>query len=84
MEGFLEFMLYLLTFILLVILLLSIMFYDFSFEGIVVDKFITSSKYGSPCFYIVVDKGGDTVTRKISDYDYYYGYFIGYSYKFNY
>lgn len=57
MEGFLEFMLYLLTLILLVILLLSIMFYDFSFEGIVVDKFITSSKYGSPCFYIVVDKG---------------------------
>lgn len=43
MEGFLEFMLHLLTLILLVILLLSIMFYDFSFEGIVVDKFITSS-----------------------------------------
>lgn len=84
MEGFLEFMLHLFTLILLVILFLSIMLYDFSFEGIVVDKFITSSKYGSPCFYIVVDKVGDTVTRNISDYDYYYGYFIGYSYKFNY
>lgn len=83
MDGFLEHMLYLLIFILLVILFLSIMFYDFSFEGTVIDKFITSSKYGSPFFYIVIDKGGDTVTRKISDYDYYYGYFIGYSYKFN-
>ena len=83
MDGFLEYMLYLLIFILLVILFLSIMFYDFSFEGTVIDKFITSSKYGSPFFYIVIDKGGDTVTRKISDYDYYYGYFIGYSYKFN-
>lgn len=84
MDGFLEYMSYLLIFILLVILFLSSLFYDFSFEGTVIDKFITSSKYGSPFFYIVVDKGGDTVTRKISDYDYYYGYFIGYSYKFNY
>ena len=84
MDGFLELLSYLLIFILLVILFLSILFYDFSFEGTVIDKFITSSKYGSPFFYIVVDKGGDTVTRKISDYDYYYGYFIGYSYKFNY
>lgn len=84
MDGFLECMIYLPILIFLVILLLSIMFYDFSFEGTVVDKFITSNKYGSPCFYIVVDNGGDTVTRKISDYDYYYGYFIGYSYKFNY
>lgn len=84
MDRFLECMIYLLTLIFLVILFLSILFYDFSFEGTVIDKFITSGKYGSPFFYIVVDKGGDTVTRKISDYDYYYGYFIGYSYKFNY
>lgn len=84
MDRFLECIIHLFILFFLVILFLSILFYDFSFEGTVIDKFITSSKYGSPCFYIVVDKGGDTVTRKISDYDYYYGYFIGYSYKFNY
>lgn len=84
MDRFLECIMYLFILFFLVILFLSILFYDSSFEGTVIDKFITSSKYGSPCFYIVVDNGGDTVTRKISDYDYYYGYFIGYSYKFNY
>lgn len=53
-----------------------------SFEGTVIDKFITSTKLGSPCFYIVIDTNGDTIKRQVNLYDYYNGYFIGDTYEF--
>lgn len=53
-----------------------------SFEGTVIDKFITSSRYGSPCFYIVIDTNGDTINRQVNPDDYYNGYFIGGTYEF--
>ena len=53
-----------------------------SFKGTVIDKFITSSRYGSPCFYIVIDTNGDTINRQVNPDDYYNGYFIGDTYEF--
>lgn len=52
------------------------------FSGIVIDKFITNSRSGYPHFFIIIDNGEDVVTREINQYDYYYGYFEGYSYEF--
>lgn len=52
------------------------------FSATVVDKFITSSRTGYPCYYIVIQTDEGFINRKVTCDDYYNGYFVGYSYDF--
>lgn len=51
--------------------------------GVVIDKYISYGRYNSgPYYYITIKTDKETFNKNISHYDYYNGYFVGYTYEF--
>lgn len=70
----------------LIILLIFYVLYQSSLppiHGTVIDKYFSYGFRGSgPFYYITIDTGDEIFSKSVNHYDYYYGYFIGYSYDF--